>query len=473
MFGRLFRTARRVSPPAPSSSARAIDLALEHHRAGRLAEAESAYREALAADPDDIDALHFLGVIAYQSGSYEAAAESISRALSLNASNPAAQSNLGNVRSAQGRFDEAVACYRKAVALAPGFVDAYVNLGNALKVLGDSEGAEESYRRALALKPDSALTLFNYALLKLLSGDYESGLPLFESRLVEGALPQQHSRLLQARLAQVGSAPRWRGEALAGKTLLAWSDQGLGDSLMAARYLPLLKARGARRLAVLCEPELVRLIGTVEGVDEVISTAAAEPLASIDWQCPMMSLPLLFGTRVETIPRDVPYLSVPEENRRTWTARLAQMRRPGIGLVWAGGKVFSRDALRSVRLGQFAPLLESVEGTFVSLQKGEEACQIADAGLKIFDAMDECRDLLDTAALIEQLDLVISVDTSVAHLAGALGKRVWLLNRFESEWRWMQQREDSPWYPSMRIFRQRRSGDWGEVLQRVAAALRP
>jgi ADP-heptose:LPS heptosyltransferase len=185
-----------------------------------------------------------------------------------------------------------------------------------------------------------------------------------------------------------------------------------------------------------------------------------------------MSLPFLFGTRVETIPREVPYLFVPDGLRKTWGDKLAGAHRPRIGLLWAGGKVFSRDALRSVRLEQFGPVFQSADATFVSLQKGDEARQIARTGASVLDRMDECLDLLDTAALIEQLDLVISVDTSVAHLAGALGKRVWLLNRFESEWRWMLEREDSPWYPSMRIFRQHKAGDWDEVMQRVAAALR-
>jgi len=456
---------------APDNAIDPIDAALEHHRAGRFAEAESAYRELLASDPNHIDALHFLGVIAYQSGKYELAAESISRALSLNASNPPAHSNLGNVLCALGRLDEGVACYRKALQLSPDLIDAYVNLGNALKVLGDADGAEESYRRALALKPESALTRFNYALLKLLSGEYETGLPLFESRLEEGALPQGVWRLLQARVAQVREIPRWRGEAVAGKALLVWSDQGLGDSLMASRYLPMLKARGARRLTVFCEQELVRIIGTIPEVDKVIAIGRPEPVGNADYQCPLMSLPLLFDTRLGTIPREVPYLFVPEELRRTWAAKLARTEGPRIGLVWAGGKVFSRDALRSIRLQKFSPLFESVKATFVSLQKGEEARQIAETGLGILDWMDDCRDLLDTAALIEQLDLVISVDTAGAHLAGALGKRVWLLNRFESEWRWMLGRDDSPWYPSMRIFRQRKTGDWDEVVQRMAAAL--
>ena len=463
MFGRLFKGATKGSAPA------GIDVALEHHRMGRFAEAEAAYRDVLAADADNIDALHFLGVLAYQSGRFEAAAASISRALSLNASNPAAQSNLGNVLGAQGRLAEAVECYRRALALSPDFIDAYINLGNALKGIGDPAGAEDAFGRALALKPDHAPTRFNYGLLKLLSGDYEAGLPLFESRLEEGALPPNHWQLLRARVARLGGIPRWRGESLAGRALLAWSDQGLGDGIMAARYLPLAKERGARRVTVECEPELARLLRTVPGVDEVLATGG--PPAKADFQIPLMSLPLAFGTRVETIPRKVPYLFVPEELRRAWAGRLAETRGFRVGLVWAGGKVFSRDAMRSVRLAQFAPLFGS-GATFVSLQKGEEARQLAHANLRMLDAMDECRDLLDTAALIDRLDLVISVDTSVAHLAGALGKRVWLLNRFESEWRWMLEREDSPWYPSMRIFRQHRGAGWDEVVARMAAALR-
>src|SRR6266853_1763529 len=482
-----------------------LDTALQSHRAGRLSEAEAAYSEVLAVDPENIDALHFLGVIAYQRGEHGRAEELISRALSRNTSNAPAYNNLGNALGAQGKLDAAITCYQqalalqpdhaeafcslgnvlrnqdrldeamdclhKALALKPDFPEAYDHLSNALIGLGRPQEAEESYRRALALRPDSAELKLGYSLLKLLLGDYEAGFLLYESRLDKDALPQATYSPLQERMAQLGDAPRWQGESGDAKTLLVWTDQGLGDTLMTMRYLPMLKERGFEKVIVCCEETLVRVVQRIPGVDEVVSRSQSTPVGGSDCHCPITSLPFMFKTRVESIPNKVPYLHVPDELRRKWAEKLAGLATPRVGLAWAGRKDHPKDALRSIRLEKLSLLFGVAGVNFVNLQKGPEASQITETGLRILDWMDECGDLLETAALVDQLDLVISVDTAVMHLTGALRKPVWHLNRFETEWLWMLEREDSPWYPSMRIFRQQRPGSWDEVIARVASAL--
>jgi len=493
---------KAVASPAgpPPGTSEKIGLALQHHHAGRLAQAEALYREVLALDPQNIDALHFLGVIAHQQGRHGQAEELISRALLRDSSNAPAYSNLGNALEAQGKLQEAIDCYQRALALAPDYVDALVNLGAAFRVQGELERAVacyqkalelkpdfpaarnnlaialigqrrtdealENYRRALQLRPDSAELKFGLSMAKLLLGDYESGLALYESRLEKGAFAHG---ALQTRLEDLRELPRWQGEPGAGRDLLVWTDEGLGDALMMMRYFPMMKDFGFRKVVVWCEDALVRIMQSLPGVDEVVSKG--QPV-KVNCHFPMTSLPFLFRTRVDTIPNRIPYLPVPEDLKRKWADRLAAAKRPRVGLVWAGRKDYPKDALRSVRLEKFLPLLDIAGIDFFSLQKGEASGQIEETGFKLIDRMGECGDLLETSALVANLDLVVSVDTAMVHLTGALGKPLWLLNRFESEWRWMLDREDSPWYPTIRIFNQPRGSDWNDVLADVASALR-
>ena len=513
----------------------AILAASQHCRAGRFAQAERIGRDVLALDPDNADAWHLLGVIAHQIGEIGAAADLIGQALRIQPSNPGllndlgnaladlgrleeaersyidalaldpgyapahynlgtalqalgrleeaersyrqasllkpdyceAHNNLGNLLKDSGRLDEAESSYRSALALSPGFADAHNNLGIVLQMLGKRDEAERSYRRALELAAADPRIGMNHAILALLRGDYERGLQHYESRFL-GANAKTVAGFRQM-LGRLDGIQWWRGEE--GGCLLIWTEQGFGDSIMMLRYLPQLKQRGAGRVTVYCEPELVRMICALPGVDGVISKEHALAPGGFDRHCPAMSLPLRFGTRLDTIPRTVPYLHVPAESSRSWADRLARIDRPRVGLVWAGGAILAEDQRRSIGLDQFARLLQVPGASFVSLQKGAARAQLRQLGQGIVDRMDDCADFLDTAALVTNLDLVISVDTAVAHLAGALGKPVWLLNRFESEWRWLLDRDDSPWYPTMRIFRQTRRGDWDEVIERVAAAL--
>ncbi len=551
-----------------------LELGLQHHAAGRLDLAEAAYRDLLAADPENIDALHFLGVVAYQRGAHAQAEELISRALLRNASNAPAHNNLGNALDAQGKLDQAIVCYERAIALQPDYGDALVNLAAACKAAGELDRAIDCYRkvlpisadlpaaytslgnalaqkgrlteagdclrkaielgprhaqahsglgnvlrhqdrledavaalrralalnpklaeahgnlaltliaqgrpreaeehcvRALELRPDSGEIKFALSQIRLLLGEYESGFALYEHRLDKDTLPRATYAALQARVAQVQGSPRWRGEAGAGRALLVWTDQGLGDTLMMMRYFPLLKGRGFGRVLVHCEEALLRVVRALPGVDEVVSRAAPTPIGRFDCQIPLTSLPLAFGTRVETIPGKAPYLAVPAELKHKWAARMSDVAPPRVGLVWAGRKDYPKDALRSLPLRELAPLFALPGIRFVNLQKGDEARQIAQTGLPLVDRIDECADLMETAAMLGELDLAICVDTAVMHLAGALGKPLWMLNRFETEWRWMLERDDSPWYPSMRIFRQQRANDWSGVVARVAEALR-
>jgi len=458
---------------------------------GRLADAEACYRKALDLDPNYAEAGANLGVLLVASGRMEPSAENYlrlgltleklrgrgeaepvyRRALSLEPDSPKEHHELGLVLERLGRLEDAVARLQTALALDPAFFEACHNLGNILVRLERFEDAEQSYRSALALRPDSAITMFALSLVLLLRGDYAAGLPLYESRFTGSDRDNDTVRALIAKLSDVDA---WKGESLAGKTLLVWTEQGFGDSLMGLRYLRLLKGRGVGRLLVYCEPGLVRLIQMMDCADEVISKADPVPLGSFERHCPLMSLPLLFDTRLETIPREVPYLRIPSALRQKWADRLAAVPPPRVGLVWAGGKMLRSDPVRSrsVGLKGLSPVVRISGASFVSLQKAEGAEQLKQSPWKIHDWMEECTDFLDTAALVEELDLVISVDTSVAHLAGALGKPVWMLNRFESEWRWQLDREDSPWYPTMRIFRQSAAGDWSAPVERSAAALR-
>jgi ADP-heptose:LPS heptosyltransferase len=208
------------------------------------------------------------------------------------------------------------------------------------------------------------------------------------------------------------------------------------------------------------------------GVDQVVPNAKLAALGNIDLHCPIMSLPYMFDSQIETIPDHVPYLAVPQQLRKQWGERTASINRMKVGIAWAGSKTLRDDAKRSIPLKRFAPILEIDAVQFISLQKGDEAAQKEAFGDKILDWMDACHDLMDTAALVENLDLVISVDTAAAHLAGTLGKCTWLLNRFESEWRWGIERDDSPWYPTMTIFRQDLRDDWSGPIERIALKLR-
>jgi hypothetical protein len=323
-----------------------------------------------------------------------------------------------------------------------------------------------SYDRALSLRPDFPEAHLNRATSLLSLGDLQPGFEEYRWRW-----RTRNFRPLAPRL----DWPAWEGEDLAGRSILLHGEQGFGDHLQFVRYAPLVAAR-AGRVTLLTEPPLVRLFQSIPEV-EVLDALPVD--AAFDVHAPLMDLPRLFVTTLGTVPGDTPYLAAERADVAMWARRLAGQRGLTVGLVWAGDTHKGRpagaavDRRRSLRLAQFAPLADVENVTFYSLQKGEPAAQALDPppGLQLVDVTDELHDFSDTAALIANLDLVIAVDTAVAHLAGALGKPVWILSRYEGDWRWLNGREDSPWYPPARLFHQRASGAWDEVIDRIAAEL--
>jgi Flp pilus assembly protein TadD len=438
----------------------------------RPAEAEAALRQALALRPGFATACSNLADLLVAEGRH-AEAEVLYRALlAAEPASAGAWLGLGEICRHADRIESALECCRKALEIDPRSALAENNLGVVLDGVGRHHEAQEHYERALALDPNQMDARWNWICSPLLAGDYKVGLPRYEQRFATGTPAERKARA--ELLALFGPIPRWQGEPLAeGGRLLLWTEQGVGDTLMVLRYLPEVARRWQTRPDVLCEPHLVRLVRTFDCVGKVLSKNADHPIEGYSSyrHCPMMSLPLLFGTRIDNIPGRVPYVCPPKELQQRWQERLAEAPGLQVGIVWAGNPELPSDRERSLPLMTLAPLFEIHGVRFVSLQKGEAAAQLAASGLSAADWMAECQDYLDTASLVANLDLVIAVDTSVAHLAGALGRPVWLLNRRSSEWRWLLGREDSPWYPTMRIFNQTRRGDWDAVIERVGQAL--
>ncbi len=436
---------------------------------GELRGAESCFLQALDARPELAEAACNLGDVLQASGRFDEAETYCRQALALRPDYPDALTNLAAVCKRLGRLDEAEAHCRQALALDPSHARAYGTLGTIANERGRLDEAEAHYRKALTLTPGERAGPFNLGALRLLRGDYREGLELYESRFetfVVGDLAGS-TGLFRS----LGQVPRWRGESLAGRRLLVWTEQGLGDSLMVMRFFAQLGERGAGKVIVRCESPLQRVMAAMPGVDRTTTETEPVPFGEFDLHCPIMSLPLLFDARPDSLPNNVPYLSVPGPLRQHWRNRVSAIGKPTVGLAWAGSRSLRDDARRSIPLRRFSSLLGIGGIQLISLQKGDAAEQLRDCGWEVPDWMDECADFLDTAALVVNLDLVIAVDTAVAHLAGALGRPVWLLNRFESEWRWGLGREDSPWYPTMRILRQPVPRDWDSVIAQVRADL--
>jgi tetratricopeptide (TPR) repeat protein len=475
-----------------------FETAVEHHQAGRFADAEMFYRRVLALEPNHADALHLLGVLAAQIGRFDDAVQLISRACALSPNVADYRSHLGNALGEKkqfpaamdayrqalrlnpkcfishdglgaalretGHLDEAVASHRRSIAINPKNPHAHYNLGMTLATMGLLDEAIASYQAAIAISPNYPEAHWNMALILLMQGDLERGWREYEWRWSRNDFPTLWPSFRQ---------PRWDGGDPAGMTLLVHSEQGYGDAVQFVRYAPLLKARGAK-VILLCQAPLARLMNSAGGVDRVISaiTSPAE-LPPFDAHCPMMSLPFHFGTRLDSIPADAPYLSAEPSLRSQWAAKMGVATAPlKVGLAWSGSPTNKNDRHRSIALEKLAPL-SGADATFYSLQKGPAAAQAAHppAGMHLIDLTADLKDFADTAALISNLDLVITVDTAVAHLAGAMDIPAWVLLASEQDWRWLLKREDSPWYPALRLFRQSTPGDWPPVIERVATAL--
>ncbi|HWK43785.1 MAG TPA: tetratricopeptide repeat-containing glycosyltransferase family protein [Stellaceae bacterium] len=436
---------------------------------GRPLDALASCDRALAIRPDHADALSARGLALRDLARQPEALDSYDRALALRPDFADAQINKANVLRDIGRFEEAEAACRVAVTLRPDLPAAQHNLGNMLQDLGRVDEAEAYFREALRLNPNSAGTHSNLGMLLMLVGRLDEAWPEYEWRWrIDGMRGVTDRRDFVQ--------PQWTGEPLGDRVLLVHAEQGFGDSLQFCRYVALLAASGAR-IVVEVPPALRRLVTSFAGLEHVV--ARGDPLPDFDLHCPMLSLPGAFRTTLATIPAAVPYLRADAGEAAVWRERLGALPGLRVGLVWAGNprrQVAAMEVVdrrRSVTLDHLAPLADIAGVSFVSLQKGDGATQAArpPSSMALHDWTGELGDFADTAALIEGLDLVISVDTAVLHLAGALGKPVWLLNRFDSCWRWLRDRDDSPWYPTLRQFRQPSPGDWDSVVAAVRAAL--
>jgi tetratricopeptide (TPR) repeat protein len=462
---------------------------------GRLVEAADCYRHALYYLPNYGNAYYNLANVLKDQGQPAGALDCYQQALRLNPRHAEAHNNLGILLKDQGRVAEAIACYRQALSLAPHYADAHNNLGIALRDhgeladavacfqealrlrpsdaelhnnlgialmrLGHFDQAHTRYEEALRLKPAHGMALWNRSLLRLLQGDFVGGWPDYERRWT------QTDMVLRS-----FDRPRWDGSSLEGKTILIHAEQGLGDTIHFLRYLPLVKRRGGRVLFE-CQPVLLRLLANIDGADQLLPAGTALP--SFDVEAPLLSLPGIFATTLATIPAHVPYLRAESALVERWREELEALKGLKVGIAWQGNPNNQGDLYRSCPLKYFE-MLANVEGVrLISLQKGPGSEQVPSSGafpvLDLSDRLDREASFIDTAAVIMNLDLVIAVDSAVAHLAGALGVPVWLLLPFVPDWRWLLERSDSPWYPTMRLFRQAQLGNWQEVFRSAAAAL--
>jgi tetratricopeptide (TPR) repeat protein len=438
------------------------NLGLALHALGDDEKALDAFAVSLRLDPQSAHAAMNMGVSLYELKRYDEALASLMRALEIEPDNLDVQVNLGNVLLELHRHDEALECYRKVVEARPGDQDVLMNMGNALREMHRYAEALPYYQAALDLDPACVEVHWNQALCFLAMGDFERGWEGFEWRWKSAAISNTQRRF---------DAPQWTGaQPLAGKTLLVHAEQGLGDTIQFCRYAKTLAAQGAKVL-LRVQPPLVPLLQGLAGVERLL--VPGEPPPRFDVHCPLLSLPLALGTSLQSIPEGGAYLQASgphfAERLAAWQARLGARDKPRIGLVWSGNAHHKNDRNRSIALGTLARMV-STKARFVALQneaREADAAVLAQRGdIAWFGA--ELVDFAETAALVAQLDLVISVDTSVAHLAAAMGKPVWLLLPVNPDWRWLLEREDSPWYDSMRLFRQTRRGDWSDVVERVA-----
>ena len=502
----------------------AFKLATRHHQAGRLAKAEGVYREILRVRPDNAAAHNNLGKVLQDQGRTDQAIACFKRVLKVKPDLAGAHNNLGNALCEKGKPKEAAVCYRRAIKIDANYAHAHHNLGNVLKGQGKSDAAVACYKRALAIDPDlaeahhsmgnvcqdegrwadavkyygQALSLkpdapethsslgnalhrlgrldeamvhleralsikpdyptghFNKALADLLTGNYAEGWPGYEWRWRMKRYGKGKRNFRQ---------PLWDGSPLEGRTIFLHDEQGFGDAIHFVRYASLVERRGGR-VVVECRRQLVRFFSTMGAIGEVI--ARGDPLPAFDVYAPLMSLPHIFRTTAATIPGDVPYLAAPPE-AGPGLPDCPEGTRLRVGIAWAGSRTNTNDRNRSCRLRQFEPLLSIPGVAFFSLQKDEAAAELA--GTSVRDLSGGLGDFADTAAIVGQLDLVVSVDTAVVHVAGALAKPVWVLVPFSPDWRWMRDRDDSPWYPTLRLFRQPALGDWASVFATVAGEL--
>jgi Flp pilus assembly protein TadD len=473
-----------------ASVSEAFEMAMRTHRAGNVTEAARLYREILTVEPQHADARHLLGVIAHQQGEHDFAIEAIRDAIARNPDFHGYHHNLGCIYLDLGRFQEAIASLGRGLQLAPNSAESQYNLATALRSVGRLEEAEAACKQALRLKPryaearsnlgivleeqgrfaealaaftealqlepDYADAFLNRALLQLLLGNFAAGWREFDWLWKASVAPQQRTF----------SEPRWHGEPIAGRTILLHAEQGLGDTLQFIRYAPRLAYQGAKVL-VACQPTLVPLVRSCWGVDAAFATG--EPVPPFDLHVPLPGLPAVLRSTPADLPAKVPYLFPDAGRTERWRRELSADPAFKIGIVWQGEPQHRRDYYRSIPLAEFAPLADVAGVRLYSLQKqaGREQLSRWPWASRVVDLADRLVDFTDTAAVMQCLDLVVTCDTAPAHAAGALGVPVWLALPCVPDWRWMLARDDSPWYPTMRLVRQSEIGRWSDVFRRI------
>ncbi|WP_082885257.1 tetratricopeptide repeat protein [Bradyrhizobium stylosanthis] len=448
-----YREACRIRPVFPEALNNLGNLCQAR---GRLEEAEAYFRRALACKPDFPETCNNLGNLLRELGRPEEAESYCREALRLRPDYPIAHNNLGNALKECGSYEAAEFHYREAIRLKPDYAEVYNNLGSLFGDFAALGKAEDCYRRAVELRPGYSEALANLGMTLLGAGKFEQGWPTYDAH-----------RKLERRDDLIG--PQWTGDDLEGRTLLIYAEQGFGDVLQFSRFVPIAASRG--RIVLEVPRPLLGLLAQLPGVDQIV--ARGDPLPHYDVRCALMSLPRWLGITLNRIQGDAPYLAADRGRIGKWRARVEELPGLRVGLAWAGNPALKNDKRRSITLRTLAALAEATGVSFVSLQKGEAAAQTSSPppGLTVHDWTAELADFADTAALISALDLVITVDTSIVHLTGALGRPVWLLNRFNSCWRWLFDPIRSPWYATLRQFKQPVSGDWNAVVQDVKVAL--
>jgi tetratricopeptide (TPR) repeat protein len=432
-----------------------------HKDMGLYDAARADYDKAIALKPDNADAFNNRGNLHKELGELDQAVADYDKAIALKPDHAEAIYNRGTTLMELRHFDQALADYNKAIPLKPRHADALYNRGTMLMSIGRIEEAIANFDEAIALKPDHAEAFWNRAFARLLLGYTREGWDDYEARWRTDELDAPRRNLAQ---------PRWHGDGdIAGKRILLHAEQGFGDTIMAARYARRVSDMGARVFLEVPFP-LVPLMDQIEGIT-VLTQGQALP--DFELQCPMMSLPRAFNATPENIPAEVPYLHVPAAHLEKWRQRLPRTGGLRVGLNWGGREAFKHDATRSIGLARMLPLLARADIQFFGLQKGLRAgdAEILREHPRLIQLGDEIETFADSAAIVSQLDLVISSDTAIVHLAGALARPVWVLLQFVPEWRWLLGRDDSPWYPTARLFRQDKLDDWSGVVDRVAAEL--
>lgn len=453
--------ARRALSLVPNSAEAHANLAWGLRETGDLDQAIASYHRSLELKNDAAQVWFNLGLAYALKASPRQAMDCYLRAVALHPSYREALNNLGVSLAELNRTDEAIECYRRALELEPNG-ETYNNLGTALKDSGRLDEALAAYRRAQSLNPDPPDVRFNIGFTRLLAGDLPGGWADFEARW------QRNTHIGP----RYPDHPRWDGSDLNGRRILLHAEQGFGDTIQFVRYAPMVAARGGR-VILRCQPPLKRLMAQLAGIEQLVTND--DPLPAFDTYCPLLSLPAIFQTTLDTIPATAPYIRADPQMTSKWKKRLAaEPAGLKVGLAWAGNPIFMHDRARSPHLANLAALGNVERVRFYSLQKGLGAEELR-AGpplLPVTDWTDELADFADTSALIDALDLVVTSDTAVPHLAGAMGKKTFLLLTFAPDWRWMLWRSDSPWYPTMRLFRQPRPGDWQTPVDEIAREMR-